>query len=210
MNLSWNNIDQVPVSAGLTYFYRSYCPLLKLSFPDFSLSSFEIMTCNLVYEFVLNISSSLFPRFYRSYWPFAKIQFRVFSSADFWYWIEIWYLKIFWLNTDQVLLLSSLTFFFTGYCPLLILSFPDFSTQSFEILTLNRWSSSWSFFIGVMPPKYLLGPVGDMYCLSNTFRKLVQIGVFIIHKKRLTLRVAINFVDETRYCISINHLDARL
>ena len=26
-----------------------------------------------------------------------------------------------------------------------------------------------------MPLKYLLGPVGDMYCLSNTFRMLVDI-----------------------------------
>ena len=25
-----------------------------------------------------------------------------------------------------------------------------------------------------MLPKYLLGPVGDMYCLSNTFRMLVE------------------------------------
>ena len=37
-----------------------------------------------------------------------------------------------------------------------------------------------------------------------------QIGTFIIHKKRLTSRVAINFVDETRYCTSINHLDTQL
>ena len=53
MNLSWHNTDQVQVSLHLTYFYWSYCPLLKLSFPDFSLLSFEILTWNLVYEFVL-------------------------------------------------------------------------------------------------------------------------------------------------------------
>ena len=121
------------------------------------------------------------PCFYRSYWTFAKIQFPVFSSADFFdIELKFWYLKIFWLNTDQVLLLSSLTFFYTSYCPLLKLSFPDFSMQSFEILTLNRLSSSWSVFIGVMPPKYLLGPVGDMYCLSNTFRMLVQLKSSLI------------------------------
>ena len=28
---------------------------------------------------------------------------------------------------------------------------------------------------------------------------------FIIHKKRLISRVAVNFVDQTRYCTSINH-----
>ena len=53
MNLSWHNTDQVRVWSLLTYFYRSYCPLLKLSFPNFSLPSFEILTWNLIYEFVL-------------------------------------------------------------------------------------------------------------------------------------------------------------
>ena len=38
-------------------------------------------------------------------------------------------------------------------------------------------------------------------------KSFIQIGTYIIHKKRLTSRVAINFVDETRYCTSINHLD---
>ena len=61
-----------------------------------------------------------------------------------------------------------------GYiCPLLNFSFSDFFMQSFEILTENRSSSSWSVFVGVMPLKYLLGPVGDMYCFSNTYGMLV-------------------------------------
>ena len=30
----------------------SYCPLLKFTFPDFTMSSFDILTSNLVYEFV--------------------------------------------------------------------------------------------------------------------------------------------------------------
>ena len=41
-------------------------------------------------------------------------------------------------------------------------------------------------------------------------KSLIQIGTYIIHKKRLTSRVAINFVDETRNCTSINHLDTPL
>ena len=53
MILSWHNTDQVRVSSRLTYFYRSYCPLLKCHFPDFSLLSFEILTWNLVYEFFM-------------------------------------------------------------------------------------------------------------------------------------------------------------
>ena len=32
----------------------------------------------------------------------------------------------------------------------------------------------------------------------------IQIGTFIIHKKRRRSRVAVNFVDETRYCTSIH------
>ena len=44
MNLSRHNTVQVWVLSCLTYFYRSYCFLLKFSFPDFSLSSFEILT----------------------------------------------------------------------------------------------------------------------------------------------------------------------
>ena len=31
----------------------------------------------------------------------------------------------------------------------------------------------WSAFVGVMPLENLLGPVGDLYCFSNTFRMLV-------------------------------------
>ena len=41
-------------------------------------------------------------------------------------------------------------------------------------------------------------------------KSFIRIGTYITHKNRLTLRVAINFVDETRYCSSINHLDTPL
>ena len=47
----------------------------------------------------------------------------------------------------------------------------------------------------------------NMILKLNSF---IQIGTYIIHEKRLTLHVAINFVDETRYCTSINHLDTSL
>ena len=53
MNLSWHNTDQVRLLSRLTYFYMSYCPLLKFRFPDFSLSTLDILTWNLIYEFVL-------------------------------------------------------------------------------------------------------------------------------------------------------------
>ena len=41
-------------------------------------------------------------------------------------------------------------------------------------------------------------------------KSFIQIGTFIIHRKRLTLHVAINFLNDTRYSISINHLDTPL
>ena len=53
MNLSWHNTGQVRLWSRLTYFYMSYCPLLKFRFPDFSLSSFDILTWNLIYGFFL-------------------------------------------------------------------------------------------------------------------------------------------------------------
>ena len=78
VNLSWHNTDQVWVSSHVTFFYRSYCPLLKFSFLGFSLLSFDILTWNLVYEFVLTQyrSSSSFVVFDLLLWellPFAKI-----------------------------------------------------------------------------------------------------------------------------------------
>ena len=35
-----------------------------------------------------------------------------------------------------------------------------------------------SAFVGVMPLENLLGPVGDLYCFSNTFRMLVLGTIF--------------------------------
>ena len=52
MNLSWHNTDQVWLLLRMTNIYMNYSPLLKFCFPDFSLSSFEILTWNFMYEFV--------------------------------------------------------------------------------------------------------------------------------------------------------------
>ena len=51
MNLSLRNTGQVCLLSPLNHFYMSYCPFLKFSFQDFSLSSFEILALNLIYEF---------------------------------------------------------------------------------------------------------------------------------------------------------------
>ena len=42
MDLSWHNTDQVRDSSRLTYFYRSYCPLLKFRFANISLFVWDI------------------------------------------------------------------------------------------------------------------------------------------------------------------------
>ena len=80
MDLSWHNTDQVWLLSRLTYFFSSYCPLHKFSFPNFSLLSFVILTWNLVYEFVLTWyrSSFIFVAFdllLQELLPFAKILF---------------------------------------------------------------------------------------------------------------------------------------
>ena len=138
MTLSWHNTDQVRVSSGLTYFYMSYCSLLEFSFLDFSLQSFEILTSNLIYEYVI-----IHIKFeFRHTWPtftgvialFYNFIFQTFLCSLLRYWLQIWYMNLSWHNTDQVRVLSLLTYFYRSYCPLLKFSFPDFSLQSFEIL----------------------------------------------------------------------------
>ena len=53
INLSSHNTGQVRLWLRLTYYNMSYCPLLKFRFPDFSLLSFDILSWNFIYEFVL-------------------------------------------------------------------------------------------------------------------------------------------------------------
>ena len=88
MNFSLKNTDQDRVLSRLTIFYRSYCPLIKFSFPDFALQSFDILISNLVYELVstsYRSSSRLVTPdlLLREIMPFAKIKFSRLSSAVF-------------------------------------------------------------------------------------------------------------------------------
>ena len=141
MNLSGRNTDQVPVSSRLTYFYRSYCPFLKFSFPDFSLQSFEILTSNLNIWICHDIIQIKF-QFCHAWLSFTGIiahslnlVFRTFLCSLLRYWLQIWSINLSWHNTDQVWVPSCLTYCYRSYCPFLKFSFPDFSLQSFEILT---------------------------------------------------------------------------
>ena len=49
MNWFWHNTKEVWDLSRLTYFYKSYCPLLKFCFPDFYLQLCEISIWNLVW-----------------------------------------------------------------------------------------------------------------------------------------------------------------
>ena len=85
MNWLWLNTDHVWVLSRLAYFYKSYCLLLKISFLDVSLQSFEILNWNFKYELVLIFNtdqvwvSSRLTHFYRSYCPLLKFSFPDFS-----------------------------------------------------------------------------------------------------------------------------------
>ena len=79
MNLSWRNTGQVRLWSHLTYFYMSYCPLLKFRFPVFSLSSFDILTWNSIwgmnlYSHNTGNFSLLYPFIY-SFWSYASLKF---------------------------------------------------------------------------------------------------------------------------------------
>ena len=89
MNLSWHNTAQHRVLSHFTYFYRSYCPWLKFSFQDFSLRSFEILTWNLMYEFVMtwnksSLSFVMLDLLLQELLPFAQMLFSRLFSAVFW------------------------------------------------------------------------------------------------------------------------------
>ena len=133
MNSSWHNTAQIRVWSHLTYFYRSYCPLLKFSFPNFSLPSFEILTSNLIYEFdIIQIKLE----FCHAWFTFTgvivlckNLVFRTFLCCCLRYWLEIWYMNLSWHNAAQVRVTSRLTYFYRSYYPLLKFCFWTFQLK---------------------------------------------------------------------------------
>ena len=185
MNLSSNDTDQVWLLLRLTSFCMSYCPLLKLCFPDFlchpSRHWLEISYMNLSWRNTGHVQLLSFVAFglpWIESVPFAKNEVSwTFLSRLLLYRLEIWYMNLSWYDTDQVWLLVRLTYFCMSYCPLLKFIFRTF--VSFHLFS--------SILAGVMPLSYLLGPVGDMYYFSNTYRMLVYILILNIYLS-VTLR----------------------
>ena len=128
----------------------------------------------------------------------VTLVFRTFLRYTFTYLDESWYRASIWRVTDQVRLLSRLTYFFMSYCPLFKIRFPDFSRLCFHI---SEWQFVGSFhmksyrasstfvtvdplfhellpfvqnlFSGMVADLNLLGSVGDLYCFCNTLSMLV-------------------------------------
>ena len=82
--------------------------------------------------------------------------------------------------------------------------------------TVQKFSFCSNFYVDVQAYIFLLHIFIDfktVFISWNTILKLksfIKICTFIIHKKRLTSRVAVNFDDENRYSSSIIHLKSPL
>ena len=72
----------------------------------------------------------------------SKFVFLSFLAYTFTYMNESWWQASIWRVTDQVWLLSRLTYFFMSYCPLVNIAFPDFSSLCFHI---SKWKLVGSF-----------------------------------------------------------------
>ena len=200
MNLSWYYTDQVFVSSLLTYFYRSYCPLLKFSVSDFSLLSFEILDfkfgiwiCHDIIQIKLGFIT--LHLLLQELLPFAKIQFSGFFSASFW---DIDLTFGVWICLDVIQIKFEFRHTWPTFTGVITL-FWNLVFQTF----LSRSSSSWSVFVVVMPLKYLLGSVG---CFSNTFRMLVDIKkLFNYQPNNWYLYIFID-INTTNVFIEINKL----
>ena len=105
MNLSWHNTNRVWVSSRSTYFYRSYCPLLKFSFLDFlcCLLKYWLEIWYLSWHNTDQVRvSSQSTYFYRSYCPLLKFSFPDFLCCLLKFWLEIWYMNLSWHNTAYI------------------------------------------------------------------------------------------------------------
>ena len=144
MNLSWHNMDQVWLWSRLTYFYMSYCPLLKFRFPDF----FTVIFWHIEFKFHIWICLDIkqvkfdFGRIWLSFtWVIAlclnfvsALFFVIFRHIEFKF--HIWIcLDIIQVKFDFGRVWPTFT------CPLLKVRFPAFSLSYLDIL-------SWNFIYG--------------------------------------------------------------
>ena len=88
-----------------------------------------------------------------------------------------------------------------------------FAVVNYMVRKFSFWSNLYADVIANIIRLHIfinLKIVFNSWKMILKLKSFIQIGTYITHKKRLTSRVAINFVDETRYCTSINHLDTPL
>ena len=88
----WRVTDQVRLLSWLTYFFMSYCPLIKIRFRDFSSLCFHISDWKLVGSFHMKSYrwswTFVMVDFFMSYCPLFKIHFPDFSQL--WFHISEW------------------------------------------------------------------------------------------------------------------------
>ena len=88
-----------------------------------------------------------------------------------------------------------------------------FAVMNYMARTFSFFSNLYADIIANIILLHLFINLKIVFISWNMIPKLksfIQLGIFIIHKKRLTSRMAVNFVDETRYCTSLNHMDTLL
>ena len=130
MHLSWCLTDKVWLLLHLTYIYMSYCPLFKFIFTDFSQLSLEIFNlwvciCLVVLQIKFHFCC-VWPTFTWVISLGSKLVFQTFLSC-YCHLLEILCMHLSWCLTDQVWLLSRLS-----YYPFFKISFPNFSTTWFN------------------------------------------------------------------------------
>ena len=151
----------------------SYCPLFKIHFPDFSRLCFHISGWNLVHVasfFMKSYRSSLtfatVDLLFQELLPFAQNSFSGLFSAM----LSNVVSKLIHVELQIEFYFRHGWPFFTSYCPLFKICFPDFSC----LLKSEPKNGCRFQFVGVG---------GDLYCFSNTLGVLVlQLFHSDIHK----------------------------
>ena len=166
MTLSWHDTDQVWLLLHLTYFYMTYCPLLKVCFLGISLSSFQTLIWNVINTNlswrcldVLPSQVRLLSRltyFQLSYCPLQKIEFSglfslVFCDIDLKFGLLI--------CLDVIQIKFEFGHVWSNCTPIISFSY-NLVFRTFLYNNEIEFRLQSSILAGVMPLWNLLGPVG--------------------------------------------------